>query len=147
MSANSSARNNGIDLSTKSPLETVGVAMSKAVDPFGVTTSLLNAQMAWLLHPQELSRAATALSGDLLALQMHVMRRAMGIPSPDVIRPNADDARFADAFEREYVSQGFEGDRAILDTLTIGWKLLSMLPKSELKRIKESFIEQYYGKD
>jgi len=95
MSANSSARNNGIDLSTKSPLETVGVAMSKAVDPFGVTTSLLNAQMAWLLHPQELSRAATALSGDLLALQMHVMRRAMGIPSQDVIRPNADDARFA----------------------------------------------------
>jgi len=56
-------------------------------------------------------------------------------------------ARFADAFEREYVSQGFEGDRAILDTLTIGWKLLSMLPKNELKRIKESFIEQYYGKD
>jgi polyhydroxyalkanoate synthase len=95
MSANSSARNNGIDLSTKSPLETVGVAMSKAVDPFGVTTSLLNAQMAWLLHPQELSRAATALSGDLLALQMHVMRRAMGIQSEDVIRPNADDARFA----------------------------------------------------
>jgi polyhydroxyalkanoate synthase len=95
MSANTSARNNGIDLSTKSPLETVGVAMSKAVDPFGVTTSLINAQMAWLLHPQELSRAATALSGDLLALQMHVMRRAMGIQSEDVIRPNADDARFA----------------------------------------------------
>ena len=95
MSATSSARNNGIDLSTKSPLETVGTAMSKAIDPFGVTTSLLNAQMAWLLHPQELARAANALSSDLFALQVHVMRRAMGIPSDDVIEPNVDDARFA----------------------------------------------------
>ena len=56
-------------------------------------------------------------------------------------------ARFADAFERDYISQGFDADRAILDTLQIGWRLLSMLPRNELKRIRESYIDQYYGKD
>lgn len=56
-------------------------------------------------------------------------------------------SRFADAFENEYVSQGFNTDRSITETLEIGWKLLSMLPKSELKRIREAYIEQYYNKD
>ena len=56
-------------------------------------------------------------------------------------------AKFADAFEREYVSQGFDTDRPILETLKIGWKLLSMLPRNELKRIRESFIDEFYGKD
>ncbi len=96
MSGNSSAKNNGIDTRTLSPLESLGDSVSKAIDPYGVTTSLLNAQMAWMMHPQELARALTALSGDLFALQTHVSRRAFGIPSADVIKPNADDARFAD---------------------------------------------------
>ncbi|HEY5466793.1 MAG TPA: V-type ATP synthase subunit B [Clostridia bacterium] len=58
-------------------------------------------------------------------------------------------ARFADAFENEYVSQGFDTDRSIEETLTIGWKLLSMLPRNELKRIREELIDLYYidGKD
>lgn len=46
-------------------------------------------------------------------------------------------AKFADEFEKEYVSQGFRTDRTIEQTLEIGWKLLSMLPKSELKRIRD----------
>ena len=56
-------------------------------------------------------------------------------------------ARFADAFETSYVSQGFTSDRTIAETLKIGWQLLSMLPRNELKRIRDSFIDQYYGKD
>ncbi len=52
-------------------------------------------------------------------------------------------AKFAEAFEKEYVSQGFEADRTIEETLDIGWKLLSILPRSELKRIKESYIDKY----
>ena len=56
-------------------------------------------------------------------------------------------ADFADAFEKEYISQGFETDRTIVETLTIGWRLLSMLPRTELKRVKDVFIDQYYGKD
>ena len=55
-------------------------------------------------------------------------------------------AKFADAFEREYVSQGFETNRTIEETLTLGWKLLSILPRSELKRIKDVYLDEYYGK-
>ena len=56
-------------------------------------------------------------------------------------------AAFADAFEKEYISQGFETDRTIVETLSTGWRLLSMLPRTELKRVKDVFIDQYYGKD
>ncbi|MBQ7040229.1 MAG: V-type ATP synthase subunit B [Clostridia bacterium] len=53
-------------------------------------------------------------------------------------------AKFAEAFEEKYVSQGYENDRGIEETLEIGWELLSILPKSELKRVKDEFIEKYY---
>ena len=96
MSEASSVKKHGIDINIMSPLETAGMAISKAADPYGVTSSLLNAHMAWMMHPQELLRAANALSGDLLALQAHVMRRALGIPSEDVITPHPDDVRFSD---------------------------------------------------
>ena len=56
-------------------------------------------------------------------------------------------ARFADAFETSYVSQGFDTERSIDTTLKIGWQLLSMLPRNELKRIRDHFIDQFYGKD
>ncbi len=52
-------------------------------------------------------------------------------------------AKFADAFEAEYVSQGFDTDRDIETTLSIGWKLLSILPVSELKRIDQKYIDKY----
>lgn len=55
-------------------------------------------------------------------------------------------AKFADAFEEEYVSQGYENDRSIEETLDIGWKLLSILPRSELKRIKDEYLDEYYRK-
>ena len=55
-------------------------------------------------------------------------------------------AKFADAFEKEYVSQGYNTDRDIEETLRIGWKLLSILPRSELKRIDDKFLDEYYGK-
>ena len=52
-------------------------------------------------------------------------------------------AAFADAFESEYVSQGYATDRSIEETLDIGWKLLSMLPRSELKRIRDDMLDKY----
>lgn len=54
-------------------------------------------------------------------------------------------AKFSQAFEKEYVSQGYETDRTIEETLDTGWRLLKMLPKSELKRIKDEYIEKYLG--
>ncbi len=56
-------------------------------------------------------------------------------------------AAFAEKFEKEYVSQGFSTNRTIEETLDLGWKLLKILPRSELKRIKEQYIEKYLGKD
>ena len=52
-------------------------------------------------------------------------------------------SKFAEAFEKEYISQGFNTNRSITETLDLGWKLLKILPKSELKRIKEKYIEKY----
>lgn len=52
-------------------------------------------------------------------------------------------AKFADEFEKQYVSQGFRTDRTIEQTLDTGWKLLRMLPKSELKRIRDEYLEKY----
>jgi vacuolar-type H+-ATPase subunit B/Vma2 len=54
--------------------------------------------------------------------------------------------RFAEEFEKRYVNQGYDENRSIEETLSIGWDLLSILPKSELKRIKEELVEKYYPK-
>jgi V/A-type H+-transporting ATPase subunit B len=53
-------------------------------------------------------------------------------------------AKFADEFEKKYVSQGSETDRSIEETLNIGWELLSILPRSELRRISDEFLDKYY---
>ena len=55
-------------------------------------------------------------------------------------------AKFADEFEKRYVSQGTDENRSIEETLNLGWELLSILPKSELKRIKPEYIEKYLPK-
>jgi polyhydroxyalkanoate synthase len=52
--------------------------------------------MAWLMHPQELARAVSAVSGEVLALQAHLVRRAMGMASDDIVKQQPDDARFSD---------------------------------------------------
>ena len=56
-------------------------------------------------------------------------------------------AKFADEFERRYVSQGNTTNRSIQETLDLGWELLKILPRRELKRIKPEFIEKYLPQD
>ncbi len=56
-------------------------------------------------------------------------------------------AKFAEEFEKRYVSQGFEENRTIEQTLDLGWELLSLLPRSELKRIKEKYLDKYLKRD
>ena len=53
-------------------------------------------------------------------------------------------AKFADEFEKRYVSQGFNTNRDIEETLDLGWELLRILPRTELKRIKDEFLDKYY---
>ena len=54
-------------------------------------------------------------------------------------------AEFAAEFEKQYIAQGFETNRTIKETLDLGWKLLKILPRSELKRIKDEYLDKYYG--
>ena len=56
-------------------------------------------------------------------------------------------AKFADEFERRYVSQGNTTNRTIQETLDLGWELLKILPRRELKRIKPEMIDKYMPKD
>jgi V/A-type H+-transporting ATPase subunit B len=56
-------------------------------------------------------------------------------------------AQFADLFEKQYIHQGFEENRSIEDTLQIGWELLRIFPKSELKRIKPHLFDKYWPVD
>ncbi|MDT7891822.1 MAG: V-type ATP synthase subunit B [Thermoproteota archaeon] len=54
--------------------------------------------------------------------------------------------RYAEAFEKKFLSQGYYENRDIFKTLDIAWEVLSMLPEQELTRVKEKFIKQYYKK-
>ncbi|MDR2267292.1 MAG: V-type ATP synthase subunit B [Christensenellaceae bacterium] len=56
-------------------------------------------------------------------------------------------AKFADEFEKRYVNQGFENGRSIFDTIELGWELLHMLPRNELKRIREAYLCEFYDKN
>lgn len=53
-------------------------------------------------------------------------------------------AKFALEFEKHYINQGYDTNRSIEQTLDLGWKLLNILPRNELKRIKDTFLDQYY---
>ena len=55
-------------------------------------------------------------------------------------------AKFAEEFEKRYVNQGNQTNRTIQETLDLGWELLSLLPRSELKRVKLEQIEKYMPK-
>lgn len=56
-------------------------------------------------------------------------------------------AKFAQEFEDRYVGQGFEENRSIEETLNLGWELLRILPKTELKRIRDAYLEKYLNED
>lgn len=56
-------------------------------------------------------------------------------------------AKFAEAFEAEYVSQGFSTNSSIEETLDLGWKLLKMIPRTELKRIRDEYLEKYLPRE
>jgi V/A-type H+-transporting ATPase subunit B len=55
--------------------------------------------------------------------------------------------KFAQAFEDKYITQSVDEDRTIFESLDQGWDLLKILPKTELKRVKEEFIEKYLPKE
>ncbi len=76
-------------------------AAQTTIDPLGVVMPLLNAQLAWASHPQELAEAAAELAARVSALQWHAGLRLLGLPSADVEKPHPDDTRFADPVWQE----------------------------------------------
>ena len=54
--------------------------------------------------------------------------------------------KFGDKFENEFLMQGEYENRTIEETLDLGWKILTTLPREELYRIKPEYIEKYMPK-
>ncbi len=54
--------------------------------------------------------------------------------------------KFAEVFEERYISQGEYEERTVEETLDLGWELLRMLPRSEMKRVREEYLKKYYDK-
>jgi len=52
-------------------------------------------------------------------------------------------AKFAEAFDERYVNQGYENNRTIEDTLDLGWDLMKIIPRGELKRIRTEYLDKY----
>ncbi len=77
-------------------VEALKHGLAARADPFGVAAPLLHAQLAWLMHPQELSERMASLTTDLWQLQWHSFHRTLGLPRADPVQPHADDPRFAD---------------------------------------------------
>ena len=85
-----------VNVSPGTTWEAVNQAVETNVDPMGVALPLMHAQLAWLMHPQELAETSARFSSKMLALQWHTWRRAFGLASDDVEKPHPDDNRFAD---------------------------------------------------
>lgn len=85
-----------VDKNNATPLGAVVHDFWKSVDPYSMVSSQLDAQMAWLQHPQEFLRAADEVAADMVALYSHAMRRMMGLPADDVYVSNPADARFVE---------------------------------------------------
>jgi V/A-type H+-transporting ATPase subunit B len=90
-------------------------------------------------HADTMNQLFAAYSRGKDAKELEIILGAEALSEVDRIY-----AEFSDEFEERYVSQGFTTNRTIEETLNLGWELLSILPKNELKRIHDSFIEQYY---
>lgn len=71
-------------------------AVEGTIDPLGVAAPIVHAQLAWLIHPQELAERSSRLAADLWRLHVHAWQRALGLRDPDPVRPHEDDTRFAD---------------------------------------------------
>lgn len=56
-------------------------------------------------------------------------------------------AKFAEEFEKRYINQGFDTNRTVEETLDVGWELLKILPRSELKRIRDEYLDEFMPAD
>ena len=100
----SSSKQTKAPATPQSAWKAVNQAVEAKIDPIGMTTPLMHAQLAWLSHPQEMSETLTEFSTKLWELQAHSWHRAMGMTSKDVLSPNPDDTRLGQRTWGEAVS-------------------------------------------
>ncbi|MCD6363064.1 MAG: V-type ATP synthase subunit B [Synergistetes bacterium] len=89
------------------------------------------------------------LSDQLYASYSHArwVRSLASIVGEDELSPRERlYLRFADEFERRFISQGFDEERSIERSLDIGWEVLSLLPEEELHRVSKEEIDEFYGR-
>ncbi|MCR5665655.1 MAG: V-type ATP synthase subunit B [Eubacterium sp.] len=92
-------------------------------------------------HANTMNQLFSAYARGKEAKELMVILGEAALSDMDIIY-----AKFADEFEKTYVSQGYNADRSIEETLDIGWDLLRILPRSELKRIDDDILDEYYDK-
>lgn len=114
------------------------------IDPLGVLVPLVHAQVAWLLHPQELIEQMVGFSGDLMAVSAHATRRALGIPSDDPMIPQPDDTRFVDAAWSEHATWDIAKEWYLLLTRRIQDMLYETPGLSDNERRRAAFWWRKY---
>ncbi|MDP5240123.1 alpha/beta fold hydrolase [Uliginosibacterium sp. 31-16] len=115
-----------------------------SVDPLGVFVPLAHAQLAWLLHPQELIEHVMGFSSDVLAVAVHAARRAAGVASEDPITPQPDDNRFSDPAWTEHASWDITKEWYLLVTRRIQDMLYETPGLSDNERRRAAFWWRTY---
>ncbi len=93
-------------------------------------------------HPQ--------LSAQLFASYAHVqdIRALASVVGEDELSPlDRLFLKFGERFENEFLSQRYDESRTMAQTLELGWKLVSMLPRNQLDRISNEYLDKYYKGD
>ena len=89
-------KKNSISVPAREALNLMDQTIESKLDPMGMVTPLVHAQVAWLSHPKELAQALSDLGDDMLALQWHAWQRLFGAANGDIEKPHPDDTRFSD---------------------------------------------------
>ena len=89
-------------------------------------------------HADTMNQLFAAYSSGKEAKELMTILGESALSSTDLLF-----AKFADEFEKRYVMQSYEENRSIEETLDLGWQLLSILPRAELKRIRTEYIRKY----
>jgi polyhydroxyalkanoate synthase len=114
-------------------------AVAANVDPMGVVVPMAHAQLAWLMHPQELAQATLDFSSKMMSMQWHSWLRACGLPSPDVETPKPDDNRFSDPVWTESANWDIAKEWYLLGTRQIQDMLYSTPGLSSSERRRAAF--------
>ncbi|HEX5127190.1 MAG TPA: alpha/beta fold hydrolase [Rhodocyclaceae bacterium] len=109
------------------------------LDPLGMFTPVLHAQISWMLHPQELAEHMTAFNKDFLAVAAHAQRRMFGLPSDEPVESNPDDTRFVDPAWTELPSWDIYKDWYLLWTRRIQDMLHAAPGMSQSERCRAAF--------